>query len=101
MKIKFCLPSVEHTLQIGNFIGQFVYIPAFICLTGELGTGKTTFTKGLAMGFGIKDNITSPTFTLINEFATKDKHFFHFDLFSRYFPRSIKVIIKLAHSKKL
>lgn len=87
--MKIFLPSLEQTLKIGNFIGQLIELPSFICLIGDLGTGKTSFTKGLAQGLGIKDNITSPTFTLINEFSTGAKNLFHFDLYRLENPEEI------------
>lgn len=51
------------------------------CLDGDLGVGKTIFTKGFAKGLGIDEHITSPTFTLVNEYHTEDMDFFHFDVY--------------------
>jgi len=73
--------SVEETMDIGRKIGQKVSRGMTICLTGDLGTGKTHFAKGLAEGLGIKDNITSPTFTIVNEYHEGRIPFYHFDVY--------------------
>ncbi|HSP46663.1 MAG TPA: tRNA (adenosine(37)-N6)-threonylcarbamoyltransferase complex ATPase subunit type 1 TsaE [Clostridiaceae bacterium] len=73
--------SVEETMEIGRRLGELVESGTTICLTGDLGTGKTHFTKGFARGLGITDNITSPTFTLINEYAEGRLPFYHFDVY--------------------
>ncbi len=54
-----------------------------ICLKGELGAGKTTFVKGLAKGFGIKEGyqVRSPTFTIVNEYPTRKGKLIHIDLY--------------------
>lgn len=58
-----------HTYELGSMIGSIVQPGLVIALQGELGSGKTTFTQGLAIGMGIEDRITSPTFTLVNEYG--------------------------------
>lgn len=73
--------SVEETMEIGRKLGELVESGTTICLTGDLGTGKTHFTKGFAKGLGITENITSPTFTLINEYADGRLPFYHFDVY--------------------
>jgi len=52
-----------------------------ISLIGDLGSGKTTFVKGLAQGLGIKDGVKSPSFTVVNEYSFKDSRLFHIDLY--------------------
>jgi len=52
-----------------------------IALTGELGAGKTTLTKAIAEGLGVTDTVTSPTFTLINEYYSGRLPLFHFDVY--------------------
>lgn len=51
------------------------------CLLGDLGVGKTVFTKGFAEGLGINEHITSPTFTIVNEYYTDKLKFNHFDVY--------------------
>ena len=62
--------SYKDTYQLGKKIGTFLSYGAIITLTGEVGTGKTSFVKGLASGLEVPKNyyITSPTFTIINEY---------------------------------
>lgn len=55
--------------------------PCTICLSGDLGAGKTTFTKGFALGLGVKENVTSPTFTIMNEYQGKSCKLRHFDMY--------------------
>jgi tRNA threonylcarbamoyladenosine biosynthesis protein TsaE len=81
--------SVEETMEIGRKLGELVESGTTICLTGDLGTGKTHFTKGFAKGLGITDNITSPTFTLINEYADGRLPFYHFDVYRVHDPEEI------------
>jgi len=52
-----------------------------ICLYGEMGAGKTVFTQGLCRGLGVTDYVTSPTFTVVNEYDGKDVRVFHFDMY--------------------
>lgn len=58
----------DETIALGQRIGQAIQSNLFIALSGDLGAGKTTFTKGLALGLGIPNTVTSPTFTLVNEY---------------------------------
>ena len=52
-----------------------------IAFTGDLGAGKTAFTRGLARGLGIKERVTSPTFTIVNEYEGGRLPLFHFDMY--------------------
>lgn len=63
--------SSEETKKIGQEIGTMLVSGAILCLRGELGTGKTTLVKGIAEGLGITEEITSPTFTLMNIYQIK------------------------------
>jgi len=59
----------KETVALGTRIGQAIRSNLFIALSGDLGAGKTTFTKGLAAGLGLPVTVTSPTFTLVNEYS--------------------------------
>lgn len=72
--------SVEETVQLGELIGSFLKEGMCICLDGDLGAGKTHLTKGIAKGLGISEDITSPTFTIIQEYDARLK-LFHFDMY--------------------
>jgi tRNA threonylcarbamoyladenosine biosynthesis protein TsaE len=58
-----------HTQALGHALGEEITAGQVIALSGNLGAGKTTFTQGLAAGMGIEDIVTSPTFTLVNEYG--------------------------------
>ena len=60
--------SPEQTLEIGSEFSKGASIGNIYCLNGEIGSGKTTFMKGVLKGFNYKGIVTSPTFTLINEY---------------------------------
>jgi tRNA threonylcarbamoyladenosine biosynthesis protein TsaE len=60
--------SPEETISIGKRIAGFLSAGSVVALAGCLGSGKTCLTKGIALGLGITDNITSPTYTIINEY---------------------------------
>ena len=81
MKIKVETKNVNETMEVAKKFGKSIFSPCVISLVGDLGAGKTTSAKGFAKGFGIKDTITSPTFTLLNEYENKGKKLYHFDLY--------------------
>ena len=74
--------SADETSALGRSIGAKLIAGDILALTGELGSGKTCFTAGLARGLGVDETyqITSPTFTLINEYPARFK-LCHFDLY--------------------
>jgi len=74
--------SEQETRNIAKQLAVSLQIPAHILLHGELGAGKTLFAKGLADGFGVKDadEVSSPTFTLINQYLGRVK-VYHIDLY--------------------
>lgn len=78
----FCSNCVEETVSLGEQLGRLVEPGSFIALTGDLGCGKTQFVRGMAAGLGIDASvpITSPTFTLLNEYQGRTK-LYHFDLY--------------------
>lgn len=77
----FEINSVEQTTQLGINLGRLLNAGDIVCLTGDLGTGKTHITKGIARGLNIDDNITSPTFTIVNEYDSGRLKLNHFDVY--------------------
>ena len=73
--------SEEETYIIGNAIGNNAKPGQIFCLNGDLGVGKTVFTKGFAKGLGVDDVISSPTFTIVQEYTNGEMPFYHFDVY--------------------
>jgi tRNA threonylcarbamoyladenosine biosynthesis protein TsaE len=75
--------SPPETFRIGRILGEGLKRGDCVALTGELGTGKTCLTQGIAKGMGVPDcyAITSPTFTLINEYPGRDAALYHLDVY--------------------
>lgn len=76
--------SDEETMQLGREIGAGLKAPALILLSGDLGAGKTTLTKGIVGGLGAarEEDVTSPTFTLVHKYeGTKAAPVYHVDLY--------------------
>ena len=72
----------EETLNLAYEIAKKVENGGIICLFGNLGTGKTTFTKGIARHFGLEHmSIKSPTYTYIRKHETKERNIYHIDLY--------------------
>lgn len=72
--------SEKETLNVGAQIGKAAKAGEIYCLCGELGVGKTVFSKGFARGLGIMEQVTSPTFTIINEYKGR-LPLYHFDVY--------------------
>jgi len=72
--------SEEETREIGRAIGKGLLPGDIICLIGELGSGKTTITQGIAQGVGVRSFVSSASFKLINEYEGRIP-VYHFDLF--------------------
>ena len=73
--------SEEMTFEIGKKLGEKANKGEIICLEGDLGVGKTVFTKGFAEGLNIEDNIDSPTFTIVQEYTEGRIPLYHFDVY--------------------
>ena len=71
----------EDTFQLGYQLGLKAKAGEIYCLNGDLGTGKTVFTKGFAKGLGIDEPVSSPTFTIVQEYREGRIPFFHFDVY--------------------
>ncbi len=80
--LKIITNSLDETRALGEKTGKHLEPGTVLTLTGDLGSGKTTFVQGLAKGLDIPDDyyITSPTYTLINEYPGR-YHLFHVDLY--------------------
>ena len=78
--LKFHTESAEETAGIGEQLGRLLGPGSIVCLSGDLGAGKTAFTQGLARGLGVKDYVTSPTYTIINEYEGRVP-LYHFDVY--------------------
>ena len=73
--------SEQDTYQLGVSLGEQAAAGDVFCLIGDLGVGKTVFTKGFARGLGITDPITSPTFTIVQIYEEGRLPFYHFDVY--------------------
>ena len=73
--------SPEETRQLGARLAQTLKGGDVVAFTGDLGAGKTAFTAGIAQGLGIEDRVTSPTFTIVNEYEGGRLPLFHFDMY--------------------
>ncbi|MDD4504606.1 MAG: tRNA (adenosine(37)-N6)-threonylcarbamoyltransferase complex ATPase subunit type 1 TsaE [Clostridiaceae bacterium] len=78
--LRYNTESVEETSRIGEQLGRLLSRGNIICLSGDLGAGKTAFTQGIAKGLGVLDYVTSPTYTIINEYEGR-LPLYHFDVY--------------------
>lgn len=73
--------SYNETLAIAKDFAKSLNPGAVVAYLGDLGAGKTAFTTGIAKGLGINCDVTSPTFTICNEYRGNDKTLYHFDMY--------------------
>ncbi len=73
--------SEQETEALGARLAEKLEPGAVLAFTGDLGAGKTAFTRGLARGLGITERVTSPTFTIVNEYLGGRLPLFHFDMY--------------------
>ena len=78
--MEFVSKSFKETMNFAENFAKTLSAPKVVLLSGDLGAGKTTFAKGFARGLGAKEIITSPTFTLLNEYDCNPK-LYHFDMY--------------------
>ena len=78
--MQFLSHSTEETEQIGEMLARRLRAGDVLAFTGALGMGKTAFTRGLARGLGCRGRVTSPTFTIVNEYEGKTP-LFHFAMY--------------------
>ena len=80
-KIEIISNNSVQTLKIGKAFASLLNKGDIIVLTGELGAGKTKFVEGVLENFGLENEISSPTFTIINEYSTNEINIYHFDAY--------------------
>ena len=89
--MKFESFSAEETYALGKKLGEEAKPGAVYCLSGDLGVGKTVFTKGFAVGLGVTDTVNSPTFTIVQEYKGR-LPFYHFDVYRIEEPEEMEEI---------
>ena len=111
MEYKLTTKNVKETMEIAQNIESEKFPNMVICLDGELGSGKTVFTKGIANALGIDEVITSPTFTIIKEYLYGEMPLYHMDVYrldgnvdgigiEEYFTKGGIVVIEWADTIK-
>ena len=79
--MEFITNSAAETRELGRKLAQRLMPGQVIAFTGDLGAGKTAFVSGVAEGLGITQRVTSPTFTIVNEYEGGRLPLFHFDMY--------------------
>lgn len=79
--MKFIADSPEKTIAVAEKLGRLIKAGDIIAYRGGLGAGKTTFTRGIAIGMGLGDVVISPTFALVNEYRGENITLYHFDMY--------------------
>lgn len=111
MEYKVITNSELETIEIAQNFESEKFENMVICLDGELGSGKTVFTKGIANALGIQESITSPTYTIIKEYTDGEMPLYHMDVYrldgnadgvgiEEYFNKGGIVVIEWANTIK-
>ena len=79
--MEFITRSPEETESLGQALAALLMPGDIIAYRGDLGAGKTAFTRGLARGLGCRETVTSPTYTIVNEYLSGRLPLFHFDMY--------------------
>ena len=79
--MEYITNSPAQTEAVGAALARVLQPGAVIAYRGDLGAGKTAFTRGLARGLGVKESVTSPTYTIVNEYLSGSMPLFHFDMY--------------------
>ena len=79
--MEFITNSPEQTEAVGIALGKILKPGTILAYRGDLGAGKTAFTRGLARGLGCTETVTSPTYTIVNEYLGGRIPLFHFDMY--------------------
>ena len=108
---KLITKNIDETMNVAKKIMKRKFLNMVICLDGDLGSGKTVFTKGIASSLGIDEVITSPTFTIIKEYLNGNLPLYHMDVYrlngnadgiglEEYFVKGGIVVIEWANTIK-
>ena len=81
MDFRITTYSEEETIELAQNIESEKFPNMVICLKGDLGSGKTVFTKGFAQALEVKEEVTSPTFTIIKEYTSGEMPLYHMDVY--------------------
>ena len=79
--MEFLTNSPEETEKVGAALGRILPPGTVLAYRGDLGAGKTAFTRGVARGLGCNEIVTSPTYTIVNEYLSGRIPLFHFDMY--------------------
>ena len=79
--MEFITNSPVETEKVGEALGKVLKPGSILAYEGDLGAGKTAFTRGLARGLGAYEQVTSPTYTIVNEYLSGRMPLFHFDMY--------------------
>ena len=79
--MEFITNSPIETEKVGEALGKVLIPGSVLAYEGDLGAGKTAFTRGLARGLGATEQVTSPTYTIVNEYLSGRLPLFHFDMY--------------------
>ena len=79
--MEFITNSPIETEKVGEALGKILKPGSILAYEGDLGAGKTAFTRGLARGLGAAEQVTSPTYTIVNEYLSGRMPLFHFDMY--------------------
>ena len=79
--MEFITHNPAETEAVGAALARALHPGAVIAYRGDLGAGKTAFTRGLARGLGCTEQVTSPTYTIVNEYLSGKMPLFHFDMY--------------------
>ena len=91
---EFVTRSPEETIDLGRQLAPELAPPQLVLLQGELGAGKTTLVKGIVEGYSVtnREQVTSPTFTLIHEYRSPQADIYHIDLYRVDTPRQLETL---------